>query len=98
MPKSTLDLAKLISLPMAYDAKVSWDGSHVAFVWNVTGRMEIYVAELPEGVPRNLSRERLPRSLRTTLAWNRAGTKIMFGWDNEGKERHALLVHLRIRH
>ncbi len=90
MPKSTLDLAKLISLPMAYNANVSWDGSHVAFIWNVTGRMEMYVAELPDGKSRNLSRERLPRSPRTTLVWNRADRRIMFGWDNEGKERHAL--------
>jgi len=90
MPKSTLDLAKLLSLPVASRATVSWDGSHVAFVWNVTGRMEIYVAKLPDGMPRNLSCERLPRSLRTTLVWNRAGTAIAFGWDVEGKEMHAL--------
>jgi len=90
MPKSTLDLAKLLSLPTAYYGTVSWDGSHVAFVWNVTGRMEIYVAELPEGVPRNVSQGRLPKSLRTPLVWNRAGTDIAFGWDDEGKEQHAL--------
>lgn len=90
MPKSTLDLAKLLSLPTAYYGTVSWDGSHVAFVWNITGRMEIYVAELPDGVPRNVSQGRLPKSLRTLLVWNRAGTAIVFGWDTEGKEQHAL--------
>lgn len=90
MPKSTLDLAKLLSLPAAYYGTVSWDGSQVAFIWNVTGRMEIYVADLPDGVPRNLSQGRLPKSLRTNLVWNRRGTRIVFGWDDDGTERHAL--------
>ncbi|MBU1049917.1 hypothetical protein KKG90_07845 [Candidatus Bipolaricaulota bacterium] len=48
MDKSTLDLAQLLSLPTAYEATVSWDGSTAAFIWNVTGRQEIYVAKLPD--------------------------------------------------
>jgi dipeptidyl aminopeptidase/acylaminoacyl peptidase len=90
MPKSTLDLAKLLSLPVASRATVSWDGSHVAFIWNVTGRQEIYVAKLPDGVPRNVSQGHLPRSLRTALVWNRTDTDLVFGWDDEGKEEHAV--------
>lgn len=90
MDKSTLDLAQLLSLPTAYEATVSWDGSTAAFIWNITGRMEIYVAALPDGQPRNLSQGRLPKSLRTTLVWNRGGTRILFAWDDEGKEKHAV--------
>jgi dipeptidyl aminopeptidase/acylaminoacyl peptidase len=90
MPKSTLDLTKLLSLPAAHYGTVSWDGSSVAFVWNVTGRQEIYVAKLPDGEPHNISEGRLPKSIRTYLVWNRAGTEIAFGWDEEDKERHAL--------
>ncbi len=90
MPKPAFDLASLLSLPVPHNSTVSWDGTQVAFIWNVTGRMEVYVAKLPDGEPCNLSQEHLPRSLRTRLIWNRAGTHILFGWDNEGKERHAV--------
>lgn len=49
MPKSTIELKALLSLPFACSPAVSDDGARVAFCWDVTGRMELYAVELPAG-------------------------------------------------
>lgn len=51
MPKSTIEVEKLLSLPSASCPSVSHDGHRVASFWNVTGRTELYVADLPNGDP-----------------------------------------------
>ncbi len=90
MSKSNIDLKKLLSLPTVLSPSVSCDGCCVAFFWNVTGRMEVYVADLPDGEPVRVTHGELPRSVRTSIVWNRAGTNIVFGKDVDGNEKYSL--------
>ena len=90
MPKSTIELEKLLSLPSASCPVVSHDGRRVAFYWNVTGRTELYVADLPDGQPVQVTHGELPRAIRTSIVWNRAGTKLVFGKDVDGNERNDI--------
>lgn len=90
MPKTTIELEKLLSLPTATCPRVSHDGRRVAFYWNATGRTELYVADLPDGKPVQVTHGELPRAIRTDIVWNRAGTKLVFGKDVEGNEKNDI--------
>lgn len=90
MPKSTIELEKLLSLPSVFYPAVSHGGGRVAFYWNVTGRIELYLAELPRGEPVQVTYGELPRAIRTGIVWNRAGTKLVFGKDVDGNEKNDI--------
>ncbi len=87
MPKSTIELKGLLSLPTARAPAISHDGGRVAFYWDVTGRMELYVAELPDGEPIRMTDGELPRAIRGGIVWNRSGTKVAFIKDVDGNEK-----------
>jgi len=88
--KTTIELEKLLSLPTALSPRVSHDGRRVAFYWNATGRTELYVADLPDGKPMQVTHGELPRAIRTGIVWNRAGTKLVFGKDVDGNEKNDI--------
>ncbi len=90
MSKSTIELKKLFSLPTVLSPAATEDGRRVAFCWDVTGRMELYVADLPDEEPIQITHGELPRSVRTNIVWNRAGTNVIFGKDVDGNERTDL--------
>lgn len=85
-----LPLEGLVSLPNFYLVSPSWQRDRVAFYWDKSGRIELYVMDLPDGTPRQLSHGEVPRSLRTGFAWSRDGRTIVFGRDRDGDEMHDL--------
>ena len=57
-------LEELVSLPNFYLVTPSWQRDRVAFYWDKSGRIELYVMDLPDGTPRQISHGEVPRSLR----------------------------------
>lgn len=87
---SRIPLEELARLPSFYAPSVSWDGARVAYYADVSGRMELYVRDLPAGEPRQVSHGEVPRALHAGFVWNRAGTAIVFSKDLDGDEQHDL--------
>jgi dipeptidyl aminopeptidase/acylaminoacyl peptidase len=85
-----LPLEELARLPSMYSPQVSWDGRRVAYFADHTGRMELYVLDLPDGTPRQLSHGEVPKTPYGGFSWNRAGNAIIFAKDVDGNEQHDL--------
>ncbi|MGH2586675.1 MAG: prolyl oligopeptidase family serine peptidase [Dehalococcoidia bacterium] len=85
-----LPLEELARLPSFYMPQVSWDGSKVAYFADHSGRMELYVIDLPDGTPHQLSHGEVPRTPYGGFTWNRAGEAIVFAKDVDGNEQHDL--------
>jgi dipeptidyl aminopeptidase/acylaminoacyl peptidase len=87
---SRVPLEELARLPSFYAPSVSWKQDKVAWYADHTGRIELYVAELPGGAARQISNGEPPRALHAGFTWNRAGTAIVFAKDVDGNEQHDL--------
>ncbi len=88
---SRIPLEELVSLPSFYFPTVSHDRSQIAFFWDRSGRMELYVmAAEPGAEPRQVSHGEVPRALRAGFCWTRDDRKIIFAKDNNGDEQHNL--------
>ena len=87
---SGLSLKSLMSLPTYHEPTLSWQKDKMAFFFDGTGRLELYVSSIDRPRPRQLSHGEMPRSLRTTTLWDRNGENIFFGKDVGGNEQHDL--------
>lgn len=90
MPSHRIQLEDVMHLPSVYFPATSFDGNHLAFYWDKTGQMELYVIDLPDGAPRQISAGNVPRSLRAGFIWSRDGARIVFAKDVGGNEQHDL--------
>jgi dipeptidyl aminopeptidase/acylaminoacyl peptidase len=87
---SRVPLEELARLPSFYAPSVTYKQDRVAWYADHTGRMELYVLDLPDCAPRQVSNGEIPRSLHAGFVWNRAGTRIVFARDQDGNEQHDL--------
>ena len=88
---SRIPLEELVSLPSFYFPAVSYDRRKIAFYWDKTGAMELYVMDAQSGAePRQVSHGEVPRALRTGFCWTRDDRKIVFAKDKGGDEQHNL--------
>src|SRR5262245_56798113 len=85
-----LPLEELARLPSFYFPAVSYGEDRLAYYADSSGRMELYLRDLPQGEPRQLSHGEVPRALHAGFIWNRAGTSIVFAKDTDGDEQHDL--------
>ena len=85
-----IPLEELCKLRSFYLPTVSWRGDRVAFYWDKTGRMELFVMDLRTGETRQVSHGEVPRALRAGFAWDRTGGGIVFAKDAGGTEQHDL--------
>ena len=88
--KTRFPLEELVRLPEFYTPVVSPDGSKVAFYADFSGRIELWMVELPDGALRQVSRGQMPKSPHEGFIWDRAGTAIVFPHDENGDEQHDL--------
>ncbi|MFC7234410.1 alpha/beta hydrolase family protein [Halosegnis marinus] len=84
-----LDLADLVELPDVYNPVLDPAGERVAFYYDETGRVELYVQELGDERER-LSEGNVPRNARYPLAWSRDGERIYFHEDEGGDEQNDI--------
>ncbi len=87
-----IPLEELCRLPSFFNPVVSWKGDRVAFYWDKTGRMELYVMDLATRAVRQVSHGETPRALRTGFVWTRDDREIAFGRDVGGNEQHDIHV------
>ena len=92
MPSHRIQLEDIMHLPSVYYPATSFDGNRLAFYWDKTGQMELYVIDLPDGAPQQISSGNVPRSLRAGFIWSRDGARIVFAKDVGGNEQHDLYV------
>jgi len=85
-----IPLEELCRLPSFFFPIVSWKGDKVAFYWDKTGRIELYVKDLATKAVRQVSHGEVPRAMRTGFAWTRDDRFIAFGKDTGGNEQHDL--------
>jgi dipeptidyl aminopeptidase/acylaminoacyl peptidase len=87
-----IPLEELCRLPSFFLPVVSWKGDRVAFYWDKTGRMELFVMDLATRAVRQVSHGETPRALRTGYVWTRDDKEIAFGKDTGGNEQHDIYV------
>src|SRR5205807_1455314 len=85
-----IPLEELCRLPSFFFPAVSWKGDRVAFYWDKTGRMELFVMDLATRTLRQVSHGEVPRAMRTGIAWSRDDRTIAFGKDAAGNEQHDI--------
>ncbi|RBI64650.1 S9 family peptidase [halophilic archaeon] len=83
-------LEDLIRLPDYYNPVVSPDGERIAFYYDETGRVELYVQDLRTGERERISDGNVPRDARYPLAWSRDGECIFFHEDDDGDEQNDI--------
>lgn len=90
-PGGRIPLEELVSLPNFYFPTVSYDRRKIAFYWDKTGTMELYVMDAqPSAEPRQISHGEVPRAVRAGFCWTRDDRKIVFAKDKDGDEQHNL--------
>jgi dipeptidyl aminopeptidase/acylaminoacyl peptidase len=88
--KPQIPLEELCRLPSFFLPSVSWKGDQVAFYWDKTGRMELWVMDLRTEQLRQVSHGEVPTALRAGFAWSRDDKSIVFAKDSGGNEQHDL--------
>jgi dipeptidyl aminopeptidase/acylaminoacyl peptidase len=88
---SQIPLDELASLPSFYLPSLSYDRRHIAFYWDKTGQLELYILETrPNAKPQKVSDGNLPRALHAGFCWSRDSKYIYFAKDNDGDENHNI--------
>lgn len=88
MPRS-FDLDTLLRIPTVVDFDISPDGKHICFVWNKTGRLQLYLLTLPEGAIEQLTFD--PES-KMAPRFSPNGEKLAYAQDYRGNEKFDLFV------
>ncbi|MEA2071382.1 MAG: S9 family peptidase [Asgard group archaeon] len=85
-----LPFEELMSLPTYTMPKLSHDKDKLAFYWDKTGRIELYVMDMDTKKIDQISDGELPRAPRTGFVWDKKGEKIYFGKDVGGNEQNNI--------
>jgi len=88
LPRS-IDLDTLLRIPTVVDFGISPDERHVCFVWNKTGRLQLYLLTLPEGAIEQLTFD--PES-KLGPRFSPNGEKLAYAQDYQGDEKFDLFV------
>ncbi len=86
-----IPLEELARLPSFYMPSLSYKRDKIAFYWDKTGQMELYVMDAEGGsVPRQVSKGQMPRDMRAGFCWTRDDKHIIFAKDKDGDEQHNI--------
>ncbi|MBD3191635.1 MAG: prolyl oligopeptidase family serine peptidase [Candidatus Heimdallarchaeota archaeon] len=85
-----LPLKKFMALPTYTMPKISYGKEKLAFYWDKTGRMELYIMDIKTKERKQISQGEIPRAPRTGFTWDRNGKKIFFGKDAAGNEQNDI--------
>lgn len=87
-----IPLEALAKLPSFYMPVVSWQRDKVAFFGDKNGRLELYLMDLTDRQPRQVSAGQMPATPRTSVVWARDGKSVVFAKDHQGNEQHDLYL------
>ena len=85
-----IDVRELWSLPSLYHPVLSHRRDKVAFYWDKSGRIELYILDLKTREVLQLSRGEPPRALRSFYVWTPDDSALVFARDEKGNENHDL--------
>ncbi len=85
-----LPFDELLSLPSYSMPNLSEDKKKLAFYWDKTGRIEMYVMDLETKEIKQISHGELPKAPRTGYTWDRKNEKMFFGKDAGGNEQNDI--------
>src|SRR5438045_3312537 len=85
-----IPLEELVRLPSFYLPTPSWDRQRLAFYWDKSGRIELYVMDLTSREVRQVSHGEVPRALHAGFVWDRDDRRVVFACDRDGDEQHDL--------
>lgn len=86
-----IPLEELAGLPTFMAATLSHDRSKIAFYWDKTGQLELYVMQVKSNEePQQVSKGDLPKSPRSAPVWSRDDATIFFPKDNDGDEQNNI--------
>lgn len=83
-------LEDLIRLPDFHNPVASPDGDTVAFYYDETGRVELYVQDLDSGDRTRISDGNVPRNAIYPLGWRPDGDAVVFHEDEAGDEQNDI--------
>lgn len=83
-----LPFDELMSLPSFSLPNLSYDKKKLAFYYDKTGKIELYVMDLATKKIEQISDGEIPRAPRTGFVWDRKAEKIFFGKDAGGNEQN----------
>jgi dipeptidyl aminopeptidase/acylaminoacyl peptidase len=87
--QANIPIDELARLPSFFMPTLSYDKNYIAFYWDKTGRLELYVMEAKPGAePRKISDGQMPMALRAGFCWTRDSQSIIYAKDNKGDEQH----------
>jgi dipeptidyl aminopeptidase/acylaminoacyl peptidase len=89
-PRNVLELESLFRLPSLLFPKLSWRRDRLAYFWDATGRLELYLRSTDRDDTRQLSHGEVPRSLRWRPTWDRTDRSLVFVRDVGGNEGYDL--------
>jgi len=87
--KYTIDV--LSKIPQIYLPTVSHRKNKVAFYWDKTGMLELYVLDLKTNEIKQVSHGECPRAIRAGFVWTRDDRNLIFAKDKDGDENHNLI-------
>jgi Tol biopolymer transport system component len=85
-----LDVRELWSLPSLYHPVLSHGRDKIAFYWDKSGRIELYILDIKTREVRQLSHGEPPRALRSFYIWTPDDSGLVFARDAKGDENHDL--------
>ena len=85
-------IEKLARIPQFYMPSLNHSKDELAFYWDITGRIELYVMNLSSGDYKQISNGEVPRALRSGYLWTRDNNGIIFAKDKDGDEKHDLYL------
>ena len=88
--EGNFDLNELGALPSFYLAQLNHAEDKIAFYWDKTGRLELYVIDLKTSEIEQVTNGELPRTVRAGYEWSHDDQKIIFTRDRAGNEMHDL--------
>jgi len=88
--RGLLSVEEIVRIPQVYFPRVSHSGRRMAFFWDRTGRIELYVMNLSMREIRQASRGNLPKSVRARPVWSRDESWLLLAKDVKGNEQHDL--------
>jgi len=85
-------IEKIARIPQFFMPNLNHSKDKVAFFWDITGRVELYVMDLQTKEYKQISNGEVPRALRAGFVWTRDNKNIIFAKDKDGNEKHDLYM------
>jgi dipeptidyl aminopeptidase/acylaminoacyl peptidase len=88
--KKKYGIEDILKISQVYLPKVNHSKDKVAFYWDKTGRLELWVLNLKTRAIKQTSHGECPRAIRAGFLWTKDDKHLVFAKDRAGDENHNL--------